>query len=97
MVSLKRFIFVILLLSLIFTVFTLKTYATNINMNLTQEQNVTSRENSINDISNSSTENNEVSNSINEYLNTNTAATVQTVQQFEDTTSSFDISSVVLI
>lgn len=87
--TLKRFILIILYFSLVSTFFVVPTFASNINMNLAQEQNVA--DNSINnDISNE----NYVSNTS---LDTNTVATVQSVEQFEDNTSSFDISSVINI
>ena len=115
MVNLKRFILVILILSLILTVFAINSFATDINMNLAQEQNVTNGQNSINDVDSSS--NNTLENSVettnstsspstnsneevttnNTSLNTNTAATVQSVEQFEDNTASFDISNVINI
>lgn len=102
MINLKRFIIVILLLSFILTIFSVTSFATNINMNLAQEQNVTSRQNTINDIENNTNVEDELSSLINSTssnttLNTNTVATVQTVEQFEDTTSGFDITNVINI
>lgn len=98
MVNLKRFIIVILLLSIILTAFTVTSFATNINMNLAQEQNVINRQNSINDTDSNSIDN-ETSNgtSSNASLDTNTVATVQSVEQFEDNTASFDISNIINI
>ena len=87
--KLKRFILIILYFSLFSTFFYLPTFASNVNMNLAQDQNVA--DNSIN---------NNISNQdsfSNTPLDTNTVATVQSVEQFEDNTSSFDISSVINI
>ena len=102
MINLRRFIILILLLSFILTIFSVTSFATNINMNLAQEQNVTSRQNTINDIENNTNVEDELSSLINSTssnttLNTNTVATVQTVEQFEDTTSGFDITNVINI
>lgn len=103
--TLKRFI-LILFCSLISTFFTVPTFASNIDMNLAQEQNVINRGNSINnnisnefDINDTGDEDiNSISNSFsNTSLDTNTVATVQSVEQFEDNTSSFDISTVINI
>ena len=75
---LKRFILIILFISIIFSIFKTSTLASNINMNLAQEQDI----------------NNEMSNTS---LNTNTIASVQSVEQFEDNTASFDISNIINI
>lgn len=89
MKTLKSFIFIILYFLLFSIFFTLPTFASNINMNLAQEQNIA--DNSINnDISNQDS----VSNT---QLDTNTVATVQSVEQFEDNTSSFDITNIINI
>ena len=86
---LKRFILIILFISIIFSIFKTSTLASNINMNLAQEQDI-NNENSNNDTVN----NNQMSNTS---LNTNTIASVQSVEQFEDNTASFDISNIINI
>ena len=93
MVNLKRFILIILFFSIIFATFNVSSFATNINMNLAQDQNIS------NNINNSADDNEQESNSSvsNTSLNTNTSATVQSVEQFEDNTASFDISNVINI
>ena len=120
--TLRKLTLIILLFSLFSTFFAVTTFASNINMNLPQEQNVTNRENSVNSNTNSNSNSNTGSqtnsnNSINNddiddvddvdddevlpmsnpSLDTNTVATVQSVEQFEDNTSSFDISSIINI
>ena len=100
MVNLKRFILIILFFSIAFATLHVSSFATNIDMNLAQEQNITdSRNNSSNNINNSADDNEQQPNSStsNTSLNTNTSATVQSVEQFEDNTSSFDISNIINI
>ncbi len=114
MINLRKFIMVILLLSLLLVTFNVVSNATNFNINLSPEQNVTNEQNEINEVENTTTRNNTnnetstnsstnsvtnsaVGTSANTVLNTNTVANVQTVEQFEDNTSSFNASNVINI
>ena len=93
MLKFEKKILIILIFSVLFTFFnfTLNSYATNINMELGQQANVTDTENPGNNLQNSNTQLGITS------LNTNTSATVQSVEQFEDNTSSFDFTNIINI
>ena len=88
--------FLVLFLLIVFTFISVRcSYATNINVNLAQEQNVTDDRNNdavdtSNEVSDNSVENPPT-------LNTNTQATVQSVEGFEDNTGGFDITNILSI
>ena len=96
MSKLNKFLVFFLLIILIFTFITIKSsYASNINVNLAQEQNVTdSRNDNTANLSDNSV-NNPTSGT--PTLNTNTQATVQSVEGFEDNTGGFDITNILSI
>ena len=96
MLKLRRVISIILLFSLVITFFMVKTtFATDINMNLAQEQNPGN--NVRNEIENEAGNQNEAVNSSTSSLDTNTSASVQSVEQFEDNTAKFDFVNIINI
>lgn len=105
MLKLRRFLIIILIATLLFgfLLFVTNSYATSINMNLAGEANVTDEGNPGNNLrqSGNTTQNgnNTATNSASNTagLNTNTSASVQSVEQFEDTTSSFDVTNILNI
>ena len=108
MSNLRRF-FMILLLLFVFILsfygFTAKVFASSANMNLSNEANITDEGNPGNNVRNNSSNNstNNVSNSLSDSrtssgsLDTNTATTVQSVDQFEDSSSSFGLPQILNI
>ena len=98
MLKLRKFLSIILLFSLVFTFFiTRSAFATDINMNLAQEQNVTDNQNPGNNVRNETRNKNELTNTSTSPLNANTSASVQSVEQFEDNTAKFDFTNIISI
>lgn len=99
MSKLNRVILIVFLFSVIFSCFMVcNSFASNINMNLAQEENVTDNGNPGNNIRNQTENTNtSVNNNQTGTLNTNTQATVQSVEEFQDNTGSFDFSGILNI
>ena len=85
MSNFKRFIVIILLFIFIFTfyVFTAKTFATDINMNLANESTISDNGNSRNNSTPT--------------LDTNTVTNIESIDEYNEPTSSFDFSDILNI